>query len=76
MAALISDMTLLQGGARFQTRQRIPKQMQAGWDCHEQAYQEEIDLPNHSVLQVISTLVVFKLNVQAVLDADFHLQGT
>lgn len=38
------------------------------------AHQKEVDLANNCVLQVIPALVILKLNVQAVLNADLHLQ--
>jgi len=40
------------------------------------AHQEKVDLPDNCVLQVVSALVVLKLNVQAVLNTHLHLQGT
>ena len=38
------------------------------------SHQEEVDLADHRVLQVVLALVVLKLNVQAVLNPNLHLQ--
>ena len=38
-----------------------------------EAHQQEVNLPDHSILQVIPALVILKLDVQAVLDANVHL---
>ncbi len=38
-------------------------------------HQQEVDAPQHRVLQVVRAPVVLKLDVQAVLDAHLHLWG-
>lgn len=38
------------------------------------SHQEEVDLPDHRVLQMVLALVILKFNVQAVLNPNLHLK--